>query len=305
MLVQALGPGRVAESGWKPGPKGRRVSWTRVTANPHQYYESFAEELTAKFRRVGHLVSHKSATGDYHEEILRTVLRNFLSRRFSVKTGFVYKNELEVSNQVDILIVDEYDASAYIYQEGNFAIVRPQSVVAAIEVKTKLDRRGFEEALNNIASVKRLTDDPEQICGMIFGYEGTPKSMKTLGGWFERVKGLAETPRLGPSLIVLFREAVLLMRLDWLHEVRMDESNNYHPVISALRTDAGDETQPAGWQLRYVLALIYTACHARDVKRHVSLDQSDVQDMLLFAMGVPSANHFQFGVGYVEHAPRV
>ena len=42
-------------------------------------------------------MSHNSTTGSYHEEILRTVLRNFLSKRFSVKTGFVYKNESEVS----------------------------------------------------------------------------------------------------------------------------------------------------------------------------------------------------------------
>src|SRR5437879_8785535 len=107
-------------------------------ADPHQYYDSFAEELLAKFRRVGYLVSHSPTSGTYHEEILRVVLRNFVSKRYSVKTGFVYENEEKVSNQVDVLVVDEYHASAYIYQEGDFAIVRPHATIAAIEIKTVL-----------------------------------------------------------------------------------------------------------------------------------------------------------------------
>src|SRR4051812_23955752 len=134
-----------------------------MTANPHQYYDSFAEELLAKFRRVGHLVPHKPTTGTYHEEILRVVLRNFLSKRYSVKTGFVYKSEGEVSNQVDVLVVDEYHASAYIYQEGDFAIVRPHATIAAIEVKSLLRADSFDGGLQNIASVKRLADAPDDI----------------------------------------------------------------------------------------------------------------------------------------------
>jgi len=60
-----------------------------MTGDPHLYYSSFSSELLAKFRRVGHLVAHNSTTGTYHEEILRSVLRNFLPKRFSVKTGLV------------------------------------------------------------------------------------------------------------------------------------------------------------------------------------------------------------------------
>ena len=120
-----------------------------MTGSPHQYFDSFAEELLAKFRRVGHLVSHNPTSGDYHEEILRVVLRNFVSKRYSVKTGFVYENDTEVSNQVDVLVVDKYHASAYIYQEGDFAIVRPHATVAAIEIKTVLSATEFDKALKN------------------------------------------------------------------------------------------------------------------------------------------------------------
>ena len=142
-----------------------------MTGDPHLYYSSFSDELLAKFQRVGHLVAHNSTTGTYHEEILRSVLRNFLSRRFSVKTGFVYKNETEViSNQLDIIVVDENEVGAYLYQEGDLAIVRPRAAVAVIEVKTHLDGQRFGQAFTNIASVRRLES---KIQGFVFGYESS------------------------------------------------------------------------------------------------------------------------------------
>ena len=274
-----------------------------MPGNPHHYYDSFADELTAKFRRVGHLVSNKSATGDYHEEILRVVLRNFLSRRFSVKTGFVYKNEAEVSNQVDIIIVDEYDVSAYIYQEGDFAIVRPRSVIAVLEVKTKLDAPRFDEALSNIASVKRLTDNPERICGMIFGYDSTKPSPFNLGKWFKRsvATTLSETPRLGPTLVSFFQRSWLLLRLDFENGNVIDGASNYH-AVTHFSNAGGDAGEPVGegWQLRIILAMIYSACSSREFQRtHQFQDHSEVKELLLLSGAVTSGDHFELGVGFV------
>ncbi|QQR52000.1 hypothetical protein IPG36_05360 [bacterium] len=83
------------------------------------YYDSFAAEMMGKFQRLAKLVNHGGINGDYHEEILRTVLRNFLSKRYSVKTGFIYQDSEHVSKQVDILIIDENVPAAYIFQEGS------------------------------------------------------------------------------------------------------------------------------------------------------------------------------------------
>jgi hypothetical protein len=268
-----------------------------VSGDPYELYDSFANELAARFRRVGNLVSHAPSTGNYHEDILRDVLRNFLSKRFSIKTGFVYKDAEQVSNQIDILVVDEYDASAYIFQEGEFAIVRPQSVVAAIEVKTKLTRSRFQQALENIASVKRLADDPSRVFGCVFGYEGTPKTKQTIGGWFAKVTDLAKTPQFGPSLVVFFRDQVLMIAME-LPE-RIVDSGKYRgvgPVPGRRRGKAG------GWQFRYVLALLYTTCHIRDAQRRTAPpDLSDVSSV--FESLIVSADHYELGVGYSPWPP--
>jgi hypothetical protein len=186
-----------------------------MPSNPHAFYSSFAEELLAKFRRVGHLVSHRTTTGNYHEEILRVVLRNFLSKRYSVKTGFAFKSEQEVSRQVDILIVDENDAAAYLFQEGDFAIVRARSVAAAIEVKTHLGKREFIDSVKNIVAVCKLADPPNKIFGAIFGY-ASPRigNEKPLDGWFkdEKLSELSENPALGPELTVFLQRRFLLVQ---------------------------------------------------------------------------------------------
>lgn len=273
-----------------------------MSGNPHHYYDSFAEELAAKFRRVGHLVSNKAATGDYHEEILRVVLRNFLSKRFSVKTGFVYKNEQEVSNQVDIMIVDEYDASAYIYQEGDFVIVRPRSVIAVLEVKTILDGAQFDNALNNIASVKRLTESPERICGMVFGYNGTNPSPRNLDNWFKRsaATALVDTSRLGPTLISFFQHGLMLLRLNFEAGLIIDDSSNYHVVRHFSKIRSIDEPVGEGWQLRHILAMIYSACNSREFhKTHQFQDQSEVKELLNFSGAVTSGDHYELGKGFV------
>jgi hypothetical protein len=273
--------------------------------NPHHYFDSFADELAAKFRRVGHLISHSGTTGHYHEEILRVALRNFLSRRFSVKTGFVQRSNGETSFQVDVLVVDENVVGAYLYQEGDFAIVSPAAVVAAIEAKTCLDASRFDEALTNIASVKRLFAAPEQMCGLVFGYEGTEPRIEVLDGWFKReaAKSLQETPELGPSLISFFKYGKILAKMAQ-PATYDDQSPEYHLAVNVASIASIDEQAGEGWQLRHMLALIQASCLSRDVRGHENLTATldDIRALLMFSGGVPAVHqYFKFGAGYGDH----
>lgn len=268
-----------------------------MTGDPHLYYSSFSDELLAKFRRVGHLVAHNSTTGTYHEEILRSVLRNFLSKRFSVKTGFVYKDETEVSNQLDIIVVDENEVGAYLYQEGDLAIVRPRAVVATIEVKTRLDGQSFEQALLNVVSVRRLES---KIQGFLFGYESTKLTDKVLDRWFKRkgLQGIA--PDHAPSLVAFLQEDAVLLHAD--DHFSISDCGKFRVAVNG----AALGMWPAvgeGWQLQIMLALIHTACLDRDAtdtrnKRMLSALQ-DLRHLLTFAGSVTKTDHFEFGVGYV------
>ena len=183
-----------------------------INAPTLSYFESFSEELKSKFQRTKILIPNNVATGNYHEEIIRTVLRNFLSTRYSVKTGFIYKSKDEVSKQIDILIIDENIPSVYLFQEGQFAIVMPEAVVCVIEVKSTIDKKGFIQSIENIASAKKLFEFPANIPGIIFNYSGTKPDDLNLDTWFKSpvLTQFDQSPSITPEFILFFNAQTLL-----------------------------------------------------------------------------------------------
>lgn len=60
-----------------------------------------------KINRVGCLVKKSNLkSGEYHEEIIRHFLKGFMTKRYSLKTGYIYLDEETTSRQVDILLID-------------------------------------------------------------------------------------------------------------------------------------------------------------------------------------------------------
>jgi hypothetical protein len=273
----------------------------------HEYYKSFAEELLAKFRRVGHLVEHPTTTGSYHEALLRSVLGTFLSRRFSVGTGFVYASPEQVSDQVDILVVDENDADAYVYREGDLGIVRPRSVVAAIEVKTVLGVKAFDEGLQKIASVRKLICSPKGICTAIFGYESPNVTPSWLDKLFVRpaAQALADTPHLAPELVLFLRKGLMLLNTN--ADMSIGVGGQFRPATGAAHV-AGAEDDDRGWQLEILLAMIHAACLHRAVRdtlpaqstADITERASEIARRLAFAGAVPSTDAWQLGAGRAD-----
>ncbi len=238
-----------------------------INAPEIEYFESFAREVTSKFRRLKSIVGHPTASGDYHEEILRTVLRNFLSKRFSVRKGFIYAGSGKVSKQIDLMIIDENAPAAYIFQEGDFAVVIPKAVVAVMEIKTVLDASGFDQAIENISSAKSLMDFPVNLTGIVFGFDGTDPSDETLNDWFKRpipssFKGKEVQV---PDAVIFFAANSSLIRCDENIHIRSD-GKYFHRLISADKQDGG------AFQMSVILAMIVNACEQKEftVTHHFS-----------------------------------
>jgi hypothetical protein len=229
------------------------------------------------------------------------------------------KNESEVSKQVDVLIVDENDAGAYLYQEDNLAIVRPRAVVAAIEVKTSLGAKAFEEAILNIASVKGLAEKPNEISGLVVGYESPESIEGLLDSWFKRpgLGRFVENPELAPELVSFLRKHRLLIQasanqtISGCGQFRLTANVVEVGVVSST-TDDGDDipdntSAREGWQIQMILASIYTACLKQDADKLLpdsagKLIQSQIQElkqMMAFSGTVSKSDHYEFGCGYV------
>lgn len=134
------------------------------------YAALFGESLSSKADLLDRLIgdAHYLSLGQYKERLLADAIRGFLPRTVEVGTGFVMfphadmnppggaefhdplnQSAYSMSRQCDILV---YDVARYptIFRDGEFVVIRPEAVRAAIEVKGSLSIKATREALSSL-----------------------------------------------------------------------------------------------------------------------------------------------------------
>lgn len=142
------------------------VEFARLFA---EYQATYGNELRAKVARLDGLVgrSHWLSVGTYKENLVRSLLTNKLPRKYEVGTGFVLaqaKNRRIISKQIDLLIWDSHSRAPF-FRNGEFVILAPEALAAAIEIKSTLDSGKLKESLENLDSLMLFFDfiSPHQL----------------------------------------------------------------------------------------------------------------------------------------------
>ncbi|MGD0091608.1 MAG: DUF6602 domain-containing protein [Planctomycetota bacterium] len=134
------------------------------------------------------IIEHKLTRGIAAERVLMDMLQEFLPQRFGISTGFILDSQGKSSRQIDLLVFDQAN-SAPIYRDNSLAVVTPDMVRIVLEVKSRLDKARFTEALENISSAKSM--DPK-IRSLLFAFDGVrPKSLE---GYVQSEKQRGATP---------------------------------------------------------------------------------------------------------------
>ncbi len=125
-------------------------------------FRAVAKSYTALFRaqqdHIHQLLgsAQNYSSGIFRESLLRNFLATVLPQSISVDSGFVYGFEqVPNSRQIDILVWDS-DRHAAVYRTREFVIVPPEAVIAAISVKTTLNKKDLVESLENLLSLTPL-----------------------------------------------------------------------------------------------------------------------------------------------------
>ncbi len=131
-----------------------------VRPDESRYLRSLGRELEAQATRVRDLIGDKHwlSDGSHKEAILRGLLSRHIPSGMHCFRGFVVSGDGFVSTEQDILIVDTA-GSAPLFQTADLAICFPESVVAAVSVKTKIARDEIDDAVAGLASVRELCRD--------------------------------------------------------------------------------------------------------------------------------------------------
>lgn len=116
--------------------------------------------------QVTTMSKNPSIKGASREEVIREFMRCFLPASYAIGHGEVFSADNERSRQVDVIIHDNMFSP--VFRTGDGGILIPcEAVYGSAEVKTRLDRKGWQVALENIASVKKLERAPSDLMDIL------------------------------------------------------------------------------------------------------------------------------------------
>ena len=121
--------------------------------DPNKFFELAVRKMRLDFEQLDFLDAGQ--VGSAREDVVRSFLRQYLPKRFAAENGFAYNFRGEVSAEQDILVYDESSAPVIRVTE-DVPMVPVESILATIQVKTRLDLRAVKSAVENLVSVPWL-----------------------------------------------------------------------------------------------------------------------------------------------------
>ena len=97
---------------------------------------------------------HSGEFGSYRERIVRNLIKPFLPNRLEIGTGFIITADNKISTQCDVIIYDKTNTPILENYEQRFFPI--ECVVGVIEVKSKITKQEFKEALIKLSKIKDL-----------------------------------------------------------------------------------------------------------------------------------------------------
>lgn len=155
------------------------------------YIQEKSHDLKKRQDSVRNIIGskHWGEDGRYKELILKQWLKDeFRQRELGVEigTGFI-KNGEKTSSQIDIIIYNPNEVHHYLPQpqQDDFIIIDANSVLAILEVKTRIYPNDARKIINSLCSNKKLAR--EHIFAGIFAYECQAKGKQVSDEAFKKV----------------------------------------------------------------------------------------------------------------------
>lgn len=156
----------------------------------------FIEKLILAQSKVVDEAGHSIHKGTPREFFIREFLEKHMGERAAFSTGEIIdsdSNPSESRNQIDIIIYrPDYPK---LNLGGGINVFVAESVLATIEVKSKLDEEKLKKSIKAAERIKKLKREvtgvrfgyvPPGIVSYLVAYDG-PSKMKTVYGWLDHI----------------------------------------------------------------------------------------------------------------------
>jgi len=180
------------------------------------------------------IIDHNCSKGTFREQILKNFLRPFLPGCYGVSGGQAFDNDGNISKQLDVVVYDSLFSYLAPYMD-DFIYFPCESIFGNIEIKSSLNKQSFNDAVENIASLKKLSRKAidsyyvnpmkplsinnvnwniqaySEYLGVIFAYESVSSStvLQYINDGIG--DGTMDRDKL-PNIIVLFKEQKIIIR---------------------------------------------------------------------------------------------
>lgn len=124
--------------------------------NLKELFKDQLNSLLAKHEGFKHFIDHQGMKGDANENMWIGFLRDFLPERYAIDTGKAIDHEGHVSHQIDVIIYDRHYSPLIIKLPGDAVYVPAESIYAALEVKSELNKGNLKYTGDKVESVRKL-----------------------------------------------------------------------------------------------------------------------------------------------------
>lgn len=104
---------------------------------------------------LGTSLSHCVAQGDNSEETWKQFFKKYLPARYACDKGFIIDSDNHLSDQIDLIVYDNY-FSPFFFNHGGNTYIPAESVYAVFEIKPTLNKKNFNYAKDKASSVRCL-----------------------------------------------------------------------------------------------------------------------------------------------------
>ena len=118
-------------------------------------FEGLQKHMTAQLNTDREYILHPGSKGDALENVWIEWLRTYLPNRYSVEKAIVIDSEGTTSEQIDVVIYDNW-YTPFIFSQNGFHYIPAEGVYAVFEVKPKVTKEYIKYAGEKIASVRKL-----------------------------------------------------------------------------------------------------------------------------------------------------
>lgn len=123
--------------------------------NLNDLFQGLQSQMAAKLNTNRSFISHPGSKGDALENAWIEWLREYLPNRYSVEKAIIIDSEGNISDQIDIVIYDNW-YTPFVFNQNGFKYIPAEGVYAVFEVKPNLTKEYIKYAGDKIESVRKL-----------------------------------------------------------------------------------------------------------------------------------------------------